>query len=752
MHVEENDSNKPLFENDHCLITAKGEIIQKSGEGFPGRTISIISEEEPEAAVERFTEAFKQLERQVVDTLDSIDFGKPAEELDKMRADLLDTISKKDAVGDFPGLIKKVEEAFENEKKTADEASAEEAPKAEEAEVKETEAAAEAEKPKEEKAEEPVKDEAEEAKSEKPAEEKAESADTEETKAEDTDDKPADAESEEKEESGEVSHADILKEAEEVVEAGHIQKARAFFDDLPNRLTNAPELEEAEAAEFQEKLDALKKKFEEKQQEYQKKQEERREKNFTFREELLARMQRIVDNKHWHKQGEVSGIQRKFDNVRPLPKEGVEDQDTKLKSLIAVFDENRVQYLVEARQKEEENLIGKLATVEKVEQLTAKSGEETEDWEALSQELEKYFAQWRKIGRVPKDREKDLWERYNTARDLFFQKRMDHDPKFKKTVDKSVEKRKKLIEKAKSLLEMEDIAMAARQINKLHSDWKKQGPVPKELNDQLWEEFKAASDAFNERKSENMDTIREQENENYKTKQELCAKAEELANSDDVKGSPKEMEKLFSEWKKVGPVPRKKSNPIWGRFRDAMDKYYKKRRAHFKEMKAGQQENLEKKRELCKQIAAFAEEENPEEHLPKVKELQEQYKQIGFVPIRQKDKIWDTYRKACDTFYNALRGSTGGGGGGRRGGGEQSEERKLTSEIFKLRKEADQLREKILKYSDTMTYFKPNKKGLKLREEIQENIDKSEKELEKKNTRIEEIQAQINELRNSEEG
>jgi hypothetical protein len=547
-------------------------------------------------------------------------------------------------------------------------------------------------------------------------------------------------------------YLDLVAKAEEYARLDDWAHVPQLFGLLYDSWNEGPELGDQRKNELRNLVDAALQNFNQRKSEHYDHLKEKRQKNLDQRVSLLERLQKIVDQKRWQAAGEAASIRRKWDDLRQLPSGApVEEQNNAFNALMDTFDENRVDFLVRAREKEEENLIGKLVIMEKMGEVTAKAGPDTENWQQLDNEMEELTRQWRKIKHIPKEKEDEIWNRFKSVRDSYFLAKAEHDEAYKKELDKNIRIRQRLIRKAVALLEEKDLAKGVRTINRLHNEWKKTGPVPKELNDQLWEEFKTASDEFNKIKTENADLIREQESENYDRKVELCEKAEALSNADNWKTAADEMTQLLEQWKKIGPVPRKKNNTIWNRFRTAMDEFYKKRREYFKESRVDQKENLEKKKEIIGKILALAETEDADDAIGKVKPLQDEFKGIGFVPIKQKNSIWEEYKAALDKVYGKARSSHRGGGsdrgdrgdrGGRvRHGVPDSGDRRSQQEIFRLRRECDELRDTINRYNDTMTYIKPNKKGLELRQEIQNSIDEAEKTLQEKQSKIEELSA-----------
>jgi len=212
------------------------------------------------------------------------------------------------------------------------------------------------------------------------------------------------------------------------------------------------------------------------------------------------------------------------------------------------------------------------------------------------------------------------------------------------------------------------------------------------------------------------------------------------------------IEQLYNEWNNLGPVPKRKTKTVWKRFKKAIDSLQKQRRGHFKQLRQEQKENLQRKRDIVEKIENLAGAEDMEEALTQVKAMQQEFSEIGFVPIKFKNKVWDEYRAACDLFFKNLRSSGKGassgsyGGGRSSGGGSVPEGKQLQNELFRLRKEADKINETILQYEDTKTYIKPNKSGLALREDLQLKIDQAQSQLDAKQAEMEKVKREIDDL------
>ncbi len=553
------------------------------------------------------------------------------------------------------------------------------------------------------------------------------------------------------------AYYDIIEKSHPLLHGSDIQYANMEFDNLRRKWSEGPEVQE-EQQEIYNKLSEI---FNGQQKEFQNRKSahydeihKKKIKNLERKNDLLSRLKSIIEQKKWHALNEVQGIEKRWDNIRLVDSQEAEPINRQYNALIEEFEKNRVEYLVARKEKEEQNHTLKLTILDKISNLLNRVDENFNDWKPLDSEYNELLREWKKVGRVPREKASEIWQRYKDLRSTYYEKKLTYDTSYRNEVEKRYAKKQELVKEAQALAEAEDLAHAARSINKLHKRWKDVGALPKEQSEELWTQFKAATDAFNERKAENIDLLRDQENDNYETKVKLCEEAESIKDTDNWKEGTNRMQELMDQWKAVGPVPRRKTRKIWRRFKKAMDEFYDHKRDFFKEERQKQKENLKQKREIIEKIFALGDHEDPIEARELIKPLQKAFSEIGFVPIKQKNKIYKQYREACDVVYQRARAADRGGPIlSKQAVLSQDDRRELRDKqnLFnKLRKECEKLNELILSYSDSQTFIRPNKQGLKLRQEIQEKIDNAKEELESKQEKVEELRQEIEEIRSGE--
>lgn len=736
---ESKTTSQYVYEDEYSFLTEENELFLKEGEHVSKRKLCKVKEDAVETKVEELRKVFSDLEQRVEELEQSDETGIAL--IQELKVEL----STAEAIGDFDNLISRLD-AIDTSAKT--ENGPEELPEDEAVEGEENAVA---------------DDELESTDADADADVEVEASETEETdtdaiagEEEDKDDKESEDDGD-----GEQStisfYKDILKKADSLVKQTDWPYVSMELDNLSREWGEGPD---PELEEDKEKVGKLYKKFTSKVDDFEKRKQEHYEKlkkqkksNLERKKKLLSQLKEVVDNEEWTATGKVSSIKNKWNSVGQLPSGEGEDLDEKFKELIDTFNDHKVDRLVQQRQKEEDNLMLKLIVLDKMEYIANSINEDTRAWKDIDEKFDDLTKQWKKIGRVPKEKSNDVWSRYKSAQDTFYDKKYEFDKKHRSQVDKYRSKKEKIINEAEALLEEEDLATAARKINKLHRRWKKAGNLPQRLEDELWSRFKSATDAFNERKSKHSDKIQEQEEQHYQEKLKLIEQAEGIKDTTDWDKGHQQMQSLMDKWKAIGPVPRKKSNKIWKKFKGAMDVFYDRRRDHFKEVKEERKDNLEEKQEILKELKELGEHEDPIEAVNIAKKLQAKFKDAGYVPIKKKNKIWKQYREACDVIYDRFRAAKSGNTFDQElakadlDSEDRSKIQSMRKEYKKIEKEVRKLEEEVIKFQETKTYFKPSKKGNSLLDEVEQKIEHAEEKLQDKQEKLDSITREMEEIR-----
>ncbi len=735
-----------LYEGEHVFLTDNNELFLKEDWQGEARKLCEVSEEELEDKLAELTQAFSDLEAKVEQVI-SDDDKLTEDSLDALAEDIQGT----EAIGDFSVLRNQIEQKKaalqqEDTKEVATDSGDDEPDE----DTEEAEPTSEVEEAKEATVEETqLEDDVDEADSEEEVEAEAneESADEDE---ESTDSKD--------EEDPITYYEEIVEKAEDLAKQTDWPYVSMELDNLSHEWSDGPDVDSDRVQELYQKFNDAVEKFEERKEEHYEQLNKQKKENLETKKKLLEEFEGIISNETWTATRRVNQMKGQWNSTGPLPSDKGDELNERFEELLEIFNEHKVDRLVQQRQKEEDNLMVKLTVLEKMERVVESIDHETENWDEIDERFDDLTKQWKKIGRVPKDKSNEVWDRYKSVQDNYYDQKYKHDPEHQSKVDQFYHKKEKICEEAEALLEEDDIASAAREINRLHRRWKKVGNLPQRDEDELWNRFKSATDAFNERKSKNQDKIREQEEEHYQQKLELIDKAKAIKDIDDFEKGHDKMQSYMDRWKEIGPVPRKKSDKIWKQFKGAMDEFYDRRREHFKEVKEERKENLEKKKEILEKLRELGKHDDPIEAVDIAKGLQEKFKNVGYVPIKHKNKMWKQYREACDVIYDRMRAAKSGDKFDQElakadlDPEDRSKIQKLRKQYNKVKKEAKELEKEVLQYKEKKTYFKPSSGSNSLLDEVENKIEKVEQKLEKKQDKMDSLTDEMDEIREESAG
>lgn len=268
--------------------------------------------------------------------------------------------------------------------------------------------------------------------------------------------------------------------------------------------------------------------------------------------------------------------------------------------------------------------------------------------------------EWKEAGTVSREMNEVIWQRFRLAADQVYAKLKDYIDKVKNTHEENKVGKQNLIHQLENLIATLPDNNAAWQkmteeVEALLNSWKQLGFASKKDNEELWNAFKGLREKFFKAKEVHYEHIRKAYQDNYRIKNDLCMKAEEVKDSVEWKKTTELILNLQKQWKETGPVNYKHSEKLWQRFRAACDHYFERKKANFAEQDASQAENLKAKIELIAQIEAYQRVDDNNINFENLKTFQSQWMSIGHVPMKEKDKLNNAYRKAIDNHFDAMR-------------------------------------------------------------------------------------------------
>lgn len=337
-----------------------------------------------------------------------------------------------------------------------------------------------------------------------------------------------------------------------------------------------------------------------------------------------------------------------------------EDENT-FKAEMSVVKEKRAKLFLEQEKEKQENLKKKLDIIEKIKAMATSPEEANKSY----QDFKKLQQEWKEIKLVPAEKANELWRNYQLYVEQYYDLLKLNNEAREYDFKKNLEIKTHLCEAAEKLADENDVISAFHQLQKLHQEYRETGPVAKELREEIWARFKAASTVINKRHQQHFEELRSKEEENLTKKTALCEKVEEIAkeeikNAGDWDKKTKEIIAIQAEWKTIGFAPQKMNVKIFERFRAACDDFFGRKADYFKELKQKFAENAEKKKALVEQAQALQDSTDWKATSDKLVALQKEWKTIGMVPKKLGDKLWSDFLTACNHFFDARNNANAG--------------------------------------------------------------------------------------------
>ena len=337
-----------------------------------------------------------------------------------------------------------------------------------------------------------------------------------------------------------------------------------------------------------------------------------------------------------------------------------EDEET-FKQQMAIVREKRARIFQQQEAEKQANLEKKLEIIEKIKAMATSPDEANKSYN----EFKELQQQWKDIKNVPADRASELWRNYQLYVEQFYDLLKLNSEAREYDFKKNLETKTKLCEAAEKLADEEDVISAFHQLQELHQQYRETGPVAKELREQIWTRFKAASTVINKRHQQHFEDLRSKEEENLTLKTTLCEKVEEISKQENKTASDwekrsKEIIDIQNQWKTIGFAPQKMNVKIFERFRAACDDFFGRKSEFFKDMKQAYAANIEKKKALVEKAQALADSTDWKVTSDKLINLQKEWKTIGVVPKKIGDQLWHDFLNACNKFFEARNAANAG--------------------------------------------------------------------------------------------
>jgi hypothetical protein len=468
-------------------------------------------------------------------------------------------------------------------------------------------------------------------------------------------------------------------------------------------------------------------------------EEERiRQENLTLKLAALEDLRKLIDSEESLKTtyDEFKKLQEKWREIGAVPKNEVNNLWQNYHFLVEKFFD-KVKINKDLRDLDlKKNLEAKIELCEKAEELLLEPSVNKS-----FKLLQDYHDKWKEIGPVPTDKKDEIWERFKTASNAINQKRRELYETQQAQAEQNYLAKQALHQRVIELLErpLESINQwnkANDEINDILNLWKKIGRAVAAKNEEIWGSFKELLNAFFERKRLFFSQIKDVQLENLNRKIELCIQAEALAAQEDFKNVTKDIIALQNEWKTIGPTAKKHTEKIWKRFRTACDKFFEKKNSFFSESRTKEKENLKLKEELINEVkSAVFENVDKAQQLQAIKDFQKRWMDIGHVPLREKDRLYNEFRQAINALMDSLNIMPGelraSAFASKFTNIQNPDDANALSnkDVFSLQNKIAKMRDDILLWENNLGFFSKSKNADVLKKEVEEKIQRAKQEL-----------------------
>ncbi len=393
-------------------------------------------------------------------------------------------------------------------------------------------------------------------------------------------------------------------------------------------------------------------------QRFQEEIEEQKKRNLAAKQALIEEMRALIDSEEEQVRASLdkfNDIQERWKAIGEVPREQMNDLWQNYHFQIEQFF-NKLKINRELRALDQKrNLEEKIKLCEAAEELIM----ETSVTKAFKG-LQDLRVRWKETGPVPAEQNEEIWQRFCKAAEQIDERRKEYYDQRREEQEKNLLAKQALVEKATELTEKRPSSTkewndTTAELDELLKIWKTIGPVPKEVNEEIWTKFKGMIDKHYSEKKEYFGAIRDEQEVNYQKKIDLCLKAEAIAKREDWKKATEELLELQKEWKEIGSTSRKVSEKVWQRFRKACDEFFAKKGEFFAERRTSEHENLAAKEAIIAELKAHQFGDNREENLNAIKEFQRRWAEVGFVPMADKERLHKEFRGEIDRIFEQLK-------------------------------------------------------------------------------------------------
>nr|WP_294859507.1 DUF349 domain-containing protein [uncultured Fluviicola sp.] len=552
-----------------------------------------------------------------------------------------------------------------------------------------------------------------------------------------------------------VQQEDVLAVAREVSELRNqfedvvLEEDRQFqIKQLEAREKGEPVEEKADDA-LREEFYKLYNEFRDRKGGLQKAKKEAEESNLRRKKALLERLKDVVEKEEniGAAMTAYKEIHDAWKEVGDIPREKRQDIQSEYSRLLETFFYH-IKIYRELREHDlHRNHQLKLDVIRRIQELS-----QVENLKDVEQAIKTLQNEWDETGPVGNDAWESLKNSYwDAVRAIYARIQVFYDEK-RTELAANLELKKEIANKAIELVKdfestnTKEWDTATTTLLALQDEWKKIGFGPRKENEEVWKEFRAACDEFFAKKKTFFDSIRGKFDEVAAKKQQLVDKLEEIKHSTEWKKTTDQILTIQKDWKALGSAGQRFEQKLWKEFRAACDHFFEAKQAHFSSKDKEFEGNLEKKLELIERVKTATIPEDKKEALNLLKGFATEYNEIGHVPMKEKDRVFNAYKEALDGHYKKLKLE----------GAEQEKilfqarldtmkgdpnaERAMAREKYDLHDKINKLKSDILQFENNLGFFAKSKGADILKKDVEAKIAAAQNKIEELKAKIKMIQ------------
>ena len=464
--------------------------------------------------------------------------------------------------------------------------------------------------------------------------------------------------------------------------------------------------------------------------------EEEKERNLQRKLEIIDKIKQMVTSPEdaGKSYPEFKALQQEWKDIKSVPASKANELWRNYQLYVEQFYD-MFKLNIEAREYDfKKNLEIKTHLCEAAEKLA----DETDVISAFHQ-LQKLHQEYRETGPVAKELREQMWARCKAASTVINKRHQQHFDDLRAKEEDNLVRKTALCEKVEAIAAEEnkgsgDWERHTQQIMDIQTEWKTIGFAPQKMNVKIFERFRAACDDFFGRKAQFFRELKDTFKANADKKRALIEKARAMQDSTAWKSTSDKYIALQKEWKTIGTVPKKQGDQLWEEFLAACNHFFEARNAATSGQRNEEHLNLTHKREIIEKLKALLDTDDADAANETLQKLAEEYKAIGHVPFKDKDKVYDEYHSVIDSLrdkFGILPGKA------RKQGGKQRRGESTLDERSRLMRQYDSLKSEIQTYENNIGFLSvSSKKGNKLIDDMNRKVEKLKAEFASVKARI----------------